>query len=201
MDLQRERLDPLLAQRRESTEQSLFNRGVRPGTAAYDNAMRAVTEGENDQWNQLALTGRQQALSELLTARSQPINELTALLSGSQINGQTPQAGVNPVDYTSLVNNKYAADKQNYADTWNAVGNIAKTAGGWFFSDERLKADIHDTGARTDDGIPVKSFRYKGSPMMHVGVIAQEAKRKRPDAVRRGPGGFMMVNMPEVMGA
>lgn len=201
MDLQRSRIDPMLSQRRESTEQSLFNRGVRPGTEAYDRAMGAVSEGENDQWNQLALNGRQQALSELLTARSQPINELTAMLSGSQINGQNPQAGVSPVDYTGLVNNKYQADKQNHADTWAAVGNIAKTAGGWMFSDERLKEDIHATGEKTADGIPLKTFRYKGSPMMQVGVIAQEAKKKRPDAVRKGPGGFMMVNARELMGA
>jgi hypothetical protein len=66
------------------------------------------------------------------------------------------------------------------------------------FSDKRLKSNVHDTGARTEDGIPVKTFRYKGSPMMHLGVIAQEAAKKRPDAVRRGPGGFMMVNMPKL---
>jgi hypothetical protein len=30
--------------------------------------------------------------------------------------------------------------------------------------------------------------------MMQLGVIAQEAKQKRPDAVRKTPGGFMAVN-------
>lgn len=201
MDLQKSRIDPMLEQRRASTEQSLFNRGVRPGTEAYTRGMEAVTQGENDQWNELALNGRSQALSELLTARNQPLNELTGMLSGTQINQQTPQAGVSPVDYTGLVNNQYQADSNNYANTWGAVGNIGKTLGGWAFSDERLKEDIHATGEKTEDGIPIKTFRYKGSPMMQVGVIAQEAKKKRPDAVRKGPGGFMMVNARELMGA
>ncbi len=201
MDLSSKRVNPMLEQRRASTEQSLINRGVRPGTEAYKRAMEAVTQGENDQWNQLALGGRNQAISELLTGRNQPLNEMNAMLSGNQMNAPTPQAGVAPTDYSSLVGQKYAADSQNYADTWGAIGNIGKTVGGWMFSDERLKTDIHSTGERTEDGIPIKSFRYKGSPMMQLGVIAQEAKQKRPDAVKRGPGGFMMVHAPSVMGA
>ncbi len=199
MDLSSKRVNPMLEQRRVSTEQSLLNRGVRPGTEAYDRAMRAVSEGENDQWNQLALGGRNQAISELLQGRNQPINEMNAILGGNQINAPTPQAGVAPTDYSSLVGQKYAADSQNYADTWGAVGNIGKSVGGWLFSDERLKTDVHSTGQRTEDGIPIKSYRYKGSPMMQLGVIAQEAKQKRPDAVKRGPGGFMMVNYDKVM--
>lgn len=200
MDLSSARVNPQLEQRRASTEQSLLNRGVRPGTEAYDNAMRAVTEGENDQWNQMALTGRNQAISELLQGRNQPLNEMNAMLSGNQMNAPTPQAGVAPTDYSSLVGQKYAADKQAYGDTWEAIGNVAKTVGGWAFSDERLKEDIRSTGERTPDGIPVKTFRYKGSPMMHLGVMAQDTKKVRPDAVRRGPGGFMAVNYDKVMG-
>lgn len=199
MDLSRQRIDPMLEQRRASTEQSLMNRGVKPGTEAYRRAMEAVTQGENDQWNQLALGGRNQAISELLQRRNQPLNEMNAMLSGNQINAPTPQAGVAPTDYSSLVGQKYAADSQAYGDTWNAIGNIGKTVGGWMFSDERLKTDIHSTGERTEDGIPIRSYRYKGSPMMQLGVIAQEAKKQRPDAVKRGPGGFMMVNYDKVM--
>lgn len=193
MELQQSRLNPLLQQRRASTEQDLFNRGVRPGTEAYSRAMEQVNQGENDQWNQLALTGRNQAISEILTGRNQPLSELQAVTGGAQSNPATPQAGVAPVDYTGMQNNKYAADSQNYANTWGAVGNIGKTLGGWAFSDERLKEDVHKVG-ETSEGIPVKTFRYKGSPMMQLGVMAQEAKQKRPDAVRRGPGGFMQVN-------
>lgn len=205
MDLSSKRVNPMLEQRRVSTEQSLMNRGVRPGTEAYDRAMRAVTEGENDQWNQLALGGRNQAISELLQGRNQPLNEMNAMLGGNQMNAPTPQAGVAPTDYSGLVGQKYAADSQAYGDMWSGLGNLAGAGlGGWAsngfkFSDERLKTDVRDTGSRTSDGIPIKSYRYKGSPMMELGVIAQEAKKERPDAVKRGPGGFMMVNYDKVM--
>ena len=197
-DLYGSRVNPQLERRRASTEQDLFNRGVRPGTEAYKRGMEAVSQGENDAWNEMALTGRQQALSELLTGRQQPINELTALMSGTQMNAPAPQSGVAPTDYAGLVGQKYQADSNQYGQMWNGIGQLAGAAGGWMFSDKRLKSDVHDTGARTEDGIPVKTFRYKGSPMMHLGVIAQEAAKKRPDAVRRGPGGFMMVNMPKL---
>lgn len=132
MDLQRSRLDPINSQRRSSYEQDLFNRGVKPGTQAYDTAMSRLGQQENDQWNSLALNGRQQALSELLTSRSQPINELTALLNGTQINGQTPQTGVAPTDYSSLVGQKYAADQNAYTNTWSGIGNLLGAGlGGW----------------------------------------------------------------------
>lgn len=193
MELSSARVNPQLQQRRASTEQDLFNRGVRPGTEAYQRAMEQVTQGENDQWNQLALTGRNQAISEILTGRNQPLSELQQVTGGTQTNAATPQAGVSPVDYSGLIGQKYAADTQQYDDTMGALGSIAKTAGGWAFSDERLKEDIHKVG-ETSEGIPVKEFRYKGSPMMQLGVMAQEAQKKRPDAVKRGPGGFMMVN-------
>lgn len=85
MELGRKRLDPALDQRRKSTEQDLYNRGVRMGSAAYDNAMRGVSEGENDAYNQLALTGRNQAVNEALSqygadmqGRGQLLNERTA---------------------------------------------------------------------------------------------------------------------------
>jgi len=199
-DLYGSRVNPMLDRRRESTEQDLFNRGVRPGSEAYKRAMEGVSQGENDAWNQLALTGRQQAISELLTGRQQPINELTALMSGTQMNAPAPQAGVAPTDYASLVGQKYAADANQYGQMWGGIGNLLGAGlGGWaqggfmMPSDERLKEDIHATGERTRDGIPIKTFRYKGSPMMHLGVMAQDAMKKRPDAVSRIPGGGGMM--------
>ena len=199
MELGRMRLDPALDRRRASTEQSLFNRGVRPGTEAYKRGMEAVSQGENDAYNQLALTGRSQAVNEALTERNQPLNEFLALMSGGQI--QTPQlqgSGVAPVDYTGMVGNKYAADSKLYGDQWQGIGNLAGAAGGWMFSDEDLKTDIQDTGLDTPDGIDIKTYRYKGSPMMQLGVIAQEAEKVRPDAVRMHPSGYRQVNYDKI---
>lgn len=114
-DLASSRILPQQEQRRAALDASLVNRGLRPGTEAYNREMTRLDQADNDQLNQLALTGRSQAFNEALTTRSQPINELSAFLSGSQIQGPnsgfsgTPQAGVGGVDYTGLVNSNYQA--------------------------------------------------------------------------------------------
>lgn len=206
MDLSSKRVNPMLEQRRASTEQSLMNRGVRPGTEAYDRAMRAVTEGENDQWNQLALNGRNQAISELLQGRNQPLNEMNAMLSGNQINAQAPQAGVAPTDYAGLVGQKYAADQQAYGNMWGGIGNLLGAGlGGWAqggfmmpkLSDRRAKTDISEVG-QTKGGLPIYTYRYKGSPVMEMGVMAQDVAQHTPDAVVPAGGGLMAVDYSKV---
>lgn len=98
----------------------LINAGLRPGTAAWNSEMQRLTNANTDQLNMLALTGRQQAFSEALAQRNQPINEITALMSGSQVcnpaamSGSAPQTGVAGVDYTGLVNQKYQAELQQH---------------------------------------------------------------------------------------
>lgn len=64
------------------------------------------------------------------------------------------------------------------------------------FSDKRLKEDIKRVG-KTDDGLPVYTYRYKGSPMVQMGVMAQEVEKKTPDAVATF-GGFKAVDYGKV---
>jgi hypothetical protein len=110
------RLEPSLAKNRVSTETQLINQGLRPGTEAYDNAIQLLGQQENDARTQAALTGinldtsanaqgynqalqgaqfgntaQQQALAQAIQSRQMPLNEITALMSGSQI--QNPQFG------------------------------------------------------------------------------------------------------------
>jgi len=110
------RLNPSLARQRVSTETNLINQGLRPGTEAYDNAIRSLGEQETDARTQAVLQGlnldlganaqgfnqavqsgqfgniaQQQALAEAIQQRQMPLNEITALMSGSQI--QNPQFG------------------------------------------------------------------------------------------------------------
>lgn len=203
MELGRSRLDPALDRRRSSTEQDLYNRGVRPGTEAYARAMEGVTQGENDAYNQLLLNGRSQAVNEALQERNQGINEIMALASGTQVQQpgyvNTPGSTVAPVDYTGLVNNKYNADVANYQAGMSGLFGLGSAAlGGWAMSDERLKTDKEKVG-ETDDGINVYKYRFKGSPMMQMGVMAQEVKDKKPSAVKKTPSGFYAVNYDKVM--
>jgi hypothetical protein len=64
---------------------------------------------------------------------------------------------------------------------------------GFKLSDRRLKTDVRPVG-RLHDGQPVYSFRFRGSPRTELGLIAQEVEKRRPDAVRRHPSGFKMVD-------
>lgn len=51
-----------------------------------------------------------------------------------------------------------------------------------FFSDRRLKTDIKRIG-RTDDGLPIYSYKYKGDNQTQIGMMADEVERKHPEAV------------------
>jgi hypothetical protein len=110
------RLNPSLARQRTTTETNLINQGLLPGSEAYDNAIRSLGEQETDSRTQAVLQGlnldiganqqgfgqqleagkfgntaQQQALAEAIQLRQLPLNEITALMSGSQI--QNPQFG------------------------------------------------------------------------------------------------------------
>lgn len=88
---------------------------------------------------------------------------------------------------------KYAAQYGNYnaknaaagQKSSAAISTIASLAAAALmaFSDKRVKKEIKDTGAKTKEGIPIKTFKYKGGKKKHVGVIAQDAQKKRPDVV------------------
>lgn len=73
--------------------------------------------------------------------------------------------------------------------------------GGSLFSDRRLKTDIDKVG-ESDSGFPLYLFRYKGeSPMArHIGVMAQDVEKKRPEAVTHTPFG-MMVDYEQALAA
>lgn len=124
-ELGRKRLDPQFAQEEDQLRSQLFARGIREGTPAFDAAMANFGQNKNDAYNSLYLSGRQQGAQEALAERNQPINEISALLSGSQVQSpqfvSTPQSSVNPVDYTGMVNSKYQADSQNAANTMGGL--------------------------------------------------------------------------------
>jgi hypothetical protein len=188
-DMGASRIRPEQQRNEEALRTRLVNSGLRPGTAAWDTEMTRMTQGNTDQWNQLALTGRGQAFGEAMATRNQPINEITALLSGSQVSnpsqmsGPTPQAGVAGVDYTGLVNQQYQAKVANQ----NAMlGGLFGLAGAGIqaakFSDARVKTDIARVGT-LDNGLPVYAYRYAWGGPVEIGVMAQDVEQFRPEAV------------------
>jgi len=151
------------------------------------------TNANTDQLNQLALTGRGQAFSEALATRNQPINEITALMSGSQVSnpaqmsGPTPQTSVGGVDYSGLVQQNYQNRLNSQGGMLGGLFGLAGQLGGaaikaGAFSDIRVKENIERVGA-LDNGLPVYAYNYVWGGPRHIGVMAQEVEQLHPDAV------------------
>ena len=56
-----------------------------------------------------------------------------------------------------------------------------------FFSDRRLKHDIHRIG-ETDEGLPIYKFKYKGDDKTNIGFMADEVEKIHPEAVGESHG-------------
>jgi hypothetical protein len=131
-DLASQRILPQQQRNEAALRSHLVNSGIRPGTQAWDVEMERQGHTNSDQLNQLALTGRNEAFGEALATRNQPINELTALLSGSQVSNPAtmspaaPQASVGGVDYSGLVQDQY---QQQMASHNAALGGLFGLAG------------------------------------------------------------------------
>lgn len=133
-DLAQTRIAPQQARNETALRDRLVNSGIRPGTAAWDAEMSRLTNANTDQNNQLALTGRGQAFAENLAVRNQPLNELTALLSGSQVSNPaqmssaTPQASVGGVDYSGMVQDNYQAKLASHNAMMGGLFGLAGSA-------------------------------------------------------------------------
>lgn len=210
-DLASQRLTPQIEQQRAALETQLANQGVTPGSRAWNAAMTQSNQAQNDAYNQLALNGRQMGFNEALTTRNQPINEISALLSGSQVSNPAaqsqamPQVGVGGTDVAGIINSGYQNQLQASQSGGNALGGLfglgssvigaAGNAGGFgaLFSDERLKQDILRVGT-TDAGVPIYTYRYVWGGPIHMGVMAQDV----PDAAHMTSSGYLAVDYSEV---
>lgn len=225
-----QRLEPSLARQRTSTETQLINQGLRPGTEAYDNAINLLGQQETDARTQAVLQGlnldiganqqgfgqalesgkfgntaQQQALAEAIQLRQLPLNEITALMSGSQI--QNPQFGAYsgatvqaaPIFAGTQAQgqydmNKYAQDvSQANAATAGlySLGGAALGAPKGTFSDRRLKSNIVRLGTHP---IGIGIYEYDIFGGRQIGVMAQELLEVMPDAVHQHSSGYLMVD-------
>jgi hypothetical protein len=197
-DLASPRIRQNQMQAEDTLRSTLANKGIREGSAAWNAEMTRMTNANTDQMNQLALTGRGQAFSEAMATRNQPLNEITALLSGSQVSnpaqmsGAMPQASVAGVDYTGLVNQQYQANLANHQNKLGGLFGLA-SAGIGLLSDRRLKTDIRRVGT-TDAGVPIFTYRYVWGGPVQMGVMAQDV----PDARMKDPSGFYRVDYGKV---
>lgn len=144
MDLGTRRMSPIFDMRRSQLETRLRNQGFEPGSQGWNQAVTDLGQQENDAYNQILLSGRGQAVQEALTERNQPINEITALMSGGQVQQPsfvgTPTTNVAGTDVTGLTMDaykygplaKYQADQANKQAMMSGLFGLGGAAlGGW----------------------------------------------------------------------
>jgi hypothetical protein len=158
--------------------------------------------------------GRQQQIQEATTLRNLPLNDIAALMSGSQVNNPqfnpVAQVGVAAPDYMGAVYKNYDAANQQYqaaqANKTSFMGTVAGLAGTLgsaaiknpaMFSDRRLKRNIREIGVLAN-GIKTYAFNYLWSTAQQFGVMAQEVLAVIPDAVIMDDSGYMMVDYGKV---
>ena len=118
MELGSARLNPRFAQEEEALRTRLTNQGITTGSEAWNREMASLGQNKNDAFNQLMLQGRGQAFGELQAQRNQPINEISALLSGSQVSNPNvamyqPQ-GAATTNVAGIIGDNYNQRYQNY---------------------------------------------------------------------------------------
>ncbi len=166
-------------------------------------ALQNQAFGQSQTAAQFANQVRQQQLTEQMALRAQPLNEIAALMGGSQI--QMPQfqgysgaqVAAAPIFGASQAAGNFA--QQNYANQvaqYNAqVGglyDLAGTIGGAVISsDRRLKSNIVRVGTHPL-GIGIYEYDIRGERQR--GVMADEVLTVMPEAVLTGDDGYMMVN-------
>lgn len=171
----------------------------------YDNFLRSAgfnNSVEDQDFNARVLkntqkdNSRQRALEETFALRNQPINEISGLLSGGQVtqpNFMNIQgASIPTVDYAGIVQQNYANQMGGYNTqmaNYNGIlgGLFGLGAAGIKASDRRLKRDIRRVGSYRN-GLPKYEFRYRHGGRRYVGVMSDDVRKVRPEAVTRIDG-------------
>jgi len=192
------------------TQQQLGNQAVSQNQQAALQQQQAALAAQNQQYNQLLQgaqfgnTAQQQSLAQQLALRNQPLNEISGLMSGSQI--QMPQfqgyqgsnvapapifAGAQAAGQSAM--DQYGIQSSNVNAQNAGLYGLAGTAatGAMMFSDPRLKSNVIRIGTHPF-GVGVYEYDIFGN--RERGVMADEVEAVMPEAVALHPSGYKMVN-------
>lgn len=194
------------------TQQQLGNQAITQNQQAALQQQQAALAAQNQQFNQLLQggqfgnTAQQQSLQQQLALRNQPLNEITGLMGGSQI--QMPQfqgyqgsniaaapvfAGAQAAGQAAM--DQYGIQSSNVnaqnAGLYNLAGSALMAGRLGAFSDRRLKSNIEQVGTHPL-GIGIYEYDIFGN--RERGVMADEVLNVMPNAVSVHPSGFMQVD-------
>lgn len=188
--------------------------------AAFNNSGIAQQTQQTQAEFNAAQASRNQYMQEQYAQRNQPINEITALMGGSQVQQpnfvNTPGAQIPTTDVAGLVNQNFNQQMQQY-NAQNTQQNqllggvLGLGAGALRLSDRREKENIVKVGSVFSAGgdndqatakeLPMYSYSYKNDPASttHVGPMAQDVEKIDPRAVRN-IGGRKYIEPHRIMG-
>jgi hypothetical protein len=213
-----QRLQPQIQQTREQLQQRLANQGIDIGSEAYDRAMMQQAQRENDlllgattQGFGVGQQARQSALQEQAYLRNEPLNTLSAVRTGAQVQGpqfvnSAQQATTAGPDLLGAAQMGYNAQMGDFNAKQAAQANLNQglfSLGGaaLMMSDPRTKENIQPIGI-LENGLTLYSFEYKdefkdreyAGHGVHVGVMADEVEQVFPHAVTTLNDGYKVVN-------
>ncbi len=143
---------------KDQKNSDLIAAGIRPGTKAYQDAMFGIDRGFNDARQQALIAAgaegqrdfgmdtqaRKDAIAEILASRQTPLNEINALMSGSQVTnpfavpGASQNANIQPAplynaamqagQYGTDVYNQEVGQSNGMMRTIGTIGSAAITA-------------------------------------------------------------------------
>lgn len=221
-DAYMERLRPQIEQGREALDVKLANQGIPVGSEAYKRAMMTQGQRENDlmlgattQGFGTGLQANQQAYNQAMTNYNLPLNTLSALRSGAQVQNPTfvnapQQATTSGADlltaaqatgqYNLGSSNASAAAQSGFNQGLMGLGG---SLGGAYLmgSDIRMKESIKAVGVLSN-GLTVYEFEYKpefkdkefNGHGKFIGVMAQDVEKVIPEAVHTLNDGYKVVD-------
>jgi hypothetical protein len=218
-DAYMQRLKPQIDQGREALNTQLANAGIPIGSEAYKRAMMTQGQKENDlllgattQGFGTGLAANQQAYNQAMTNYNMPLNTLSALRSGSQVQNpnfvnSAQQANTAGADILGAAQMGYNAQMGDFNAKNAAQANFNSGlmglggAGIIAASDIRMKENIEVIGV-AQNGLTVYKFEYKpefkdhelAGRGVHYGYMAQEVEQVYPYAVKTLNDGYKVVD-------
>lgn len=169
-------------------------------TVAQNNAAQQQQFAQTAQRAAFENQARQQALAEAIQQRQMPLNEISALMSGSQIANPQFQsytgANIAAAPIAQTMQNAYTAQQNAYnqdvaTQNANTAGLFSLGSAAIGLSDRRLKTNIKRIGTHK---LGVGIYEYDIMGKHDVGVMAQEVIKVLPEAIHIHPSGYMMVD-------
>lgn len=194
---------------KEQLQSQLANMGATIGSPAYNNEMDRLNreqEFQNSSARTSAIAGGgaeqsrlfglgTQGLQNQLAVRNAPISEWAALNGSGGASAQALTPDISGA-FNQQLQSQMAGYNANVASNNQTTADISSLAMmALMFSDKRLKEDIRPVG-KTEGGLPIYTYRYKGDSKMQMGVMAQDVEKEQPEAYFSlgGKGGIGMVD-------